>query len=103
MQPNRASRRRRHTWAFAKQTAKVCPTTVTAKQWLDAGFNTSFAKAYVLAGCFDVDHTLDLKQSGFSILDIARSRQGWVYCIGHVSPYDLLEVYRLVLIACRGA
>jgi hypothetical protein len=66
-------------------------TTVAAKQWLDAGFSPGDAKAYVDAGCFDVDRTLELKRAGISPLDIARSGQAWDYCSGHISLSDLLD------------
>jgi hypothetical protein len=46
--------------------AAICGTTVAAQQWLDAGFSPSDAKAYVDAGCFDVDRTLELKRNGIS-------------------------------------
>ena len=78
--------------------AAISGTTVAAKQWLDAGFSPGDAKAYVDAGCFDVDRTLDLKRAGVSPLDIARSGQAWDYCSGHVSLSELLELQRPALL-----
>lgn len=71
-------------------------TTVAAKQWLDAGFSPGDAKAYVDAGCFDVDRTLELKRVGISPLDIARSGQAWDYCSGNISLSQLLKSKRPV-------
>ncbi len=66
-------------------------TTVAAKQWLDAGFSPGDAKAYVDAGCFDVDRTLELKRAGISPLDIAHSGQAWDYCSGNISLSQLIK------------
>jgi len=81
---------KRSTQELVEMSAAIGGTTVAAKQWLDAGFSPGDAKAYVDAGCFDVDRTLELKRSGISPLDIARTGQAWDYCSGNVSLSELL-------------
>lgn len=60
-----------------------------AKQWLDEGFSSGDAKAYVDAGCFDIPRTSELRQAGISPLDIARTGLAWDFCSGTISLPEL--------------
>jgi len=63
-----------------------------AKQWLDEGFSPGDAKAYVDAGCFDIPRTSELRQSGISPLDIARTGLAWDFCSGTISLAELQRI-----------
>lgn len=69
--------------------AAVGGTDVAARQWVDEGFSPGDARAYVLAGCFDVARTAALRQAGISPLDMARSGLGWEYSSGGLAVADL--------------
>jgi hypothetical protein len=70
-------------------------TDVQAQQWLEAGFSPGDAAAYVRAGCFDVDRTVELRKAGVSPSQVARRGLGWDYCAGNMPLSELLESHAL--------
>jgi len=66
-------------------------TDVQAQQWLEAGFSPGDAAAYVRAGCFDVDRTVELRKAWVSPSQFARRGLGWDYCAGNTPLSELLE------------
>ena len=82
----------RHSAAdLAEMAAAVGGTLIAARQWLEAGFSPGDAAAYVRAGCFDVDRTLELRAAGVSPCRLASLGLGWDYCAGRVALNELRE------------
>ncbi len=76
---------------LAEMAAAVGGTLIAARQWLEAGFSPGDAAAYVRAGCFDVDRTLELRAAGVSPCRLASLGLGWDYCAGRVALNELRE------------
>ena len=82
--------------SISEMASAINGTYTAARLWLEAGFSPGDAKAYVDAGCFDVDRTLELKRAGISPLDIVLTGQAWDYCSGNVTLSELLKSKRPV-------
>lgn len=76
---------------LTQMAAAIGGTDTQAGQWLAAGFSPGDAAAYVQAGCFDVDRTVELRTAGISPSRIARLGLGWDYCAGKVALSELRE------------
>lgn len=74
---------------LAEMAAAIEGTEVAARQWLQAGFSPGDAAAYVRAGCFDVDRTLELRGANVSPSQIAALGLGWDFCAGKVPLAEL--------------
>ncbi|MDI1310888.1 hypothetical protein [Prosthecobacter sp.] len=74
----------------AEMAIAIGGTEVAARQWLQAGFSPGDAAAYVQAGCFDVDRTVELNRANVSPSQIAALGLGWDFCAGKVPLAELL-------------
>ncbi len=75
---------------LTEMAAAIEGTQVAARQWLQAGFSPGDAAAYVRAGCFDVDRTLELRLAHVAPGQIAALGLGWDFCAGKVPLADLV-------------
>jgi hypothetical protein len=76
---------------IAHMATAIGGTDTAARLWLEAGFSPGDAAAYVRAGCFDVDRTLELSNAGIPPSHIARLGLGWEFCAGKVALQELRE------------
>lgn len=82
----------RHSQAdISAMTKAIASHEAAARLWLEAGFSPGDAGAYVRAGCFDVDRTVELRAAGMSPSHIARLGLGWDYCAGRVALFELRD------------